>query len=135
MDWKESVRVMKAMAVFPASQEIRLIDCEEPHRTQPTQIKLRMLEVGVCGTDKEICSFAFGTPPQGCEYLIIGHEAVGEVIEVGSEVSGVQLGDLVVLSVRRPCTHAECRPCRAEQHGKVSGIKNVIALDRIPHLA
>lgn len=54
---------MKAVAVFSEKREVRLIEHEEPRITQPTQVKLRMLEVGVCGTDKEICQFAFGTPP------------------------------------------------------------------------
>lgn len=103
---------MKAVAVFPNSRELRIIDHEEPHIARPTEVKLRMLEVGICGTDKEICAFAYGTPPPDCDYLIIGHESLGEVVEVGSAVDGVKAGDLVVTMVRRPCPHAECRPCR-----------------------
>lgn len=103
---------MKAVAVFPNSHELRIIDHEEPRITRPTEVKLRMLEVGICGTDKEICGFAYGTPPPGADYLIIGHESLGEVVEVGSAVDGFKAGDLVVTMVRRPCPHAECRPCR-----------------------
>lgn len=72
-----------------------------------------MLEVGICGTDKEICRFAYGTPPEGSEYLVIGHEALGEVIEVGSSVSAIRVGDLVVPTVRRPCSDERCAACRA----------------------
>lgn len=104
---------MKAIAVFPATKEIKLIEHEEPQITQPTHVKLRMLEIGVCGTDKEIASFAYGTPPSGSDYLIIGHESLGEVIEVGSAVQHLKPGDLVVTMVRRPCMHADCRACRA----------------------
>ena len=103
---------MRAVAVFPHSRELRIIDHEEPSITRPTEVKLRMLEVGICGTDKEICAFAYGTPPAGEDYLIIGHESLGEVVEVGSAVDGFKPGDLVVTMVRRPCPHAECRPCR-----------------------
>src|ERR1700686_4451372 len=79
---------MKAVAVFPKTQEVKVIDNhEEPQITEPTQVKLRMLDVGVCGTDKEICSFEYGTPPDGSDYLVIGHESLGEVIEVGANVS------------------------------------------------
>lgn len=106
---------MKAIAVFPETQEIKLIDHEEPTITQPTQVKLRILDIGVCGTDKEICSFAYGTPPAGFDYLVIGHESLGEVIEVGSAVSDIKVGDLVVTMVRRPCNHPECRACRADR--------------------
>lgn len=103
---------MKAIAVFPKSQTIQLIEHPEPQITQPTQVKLRMLEVGICGTDKEICTFSFGTPPAGFDYLILGHEALGEVVEVGKDVLTLQPGDLVVPVVRRPCLHADCRSCR-----------------------
>ena len=103
---------MKAIAVFPGKHEIRLVDHPEPRIFTPTDVKLRILEVGVCGTDKEICAFEYGTPPDGSEYLIIGHESLGEVVEVGSAVSRVKIGDLVVPMVRRPCPHDNCLACR-----------------------
>lgn len=104
---------MRAVAVFPKAREVRLIDVEEPQIERPTEVKLRVLEVGICGTDKEICAFQYGTPPDGVEYLILGHESLGEVIEIGPAVRDVAVGDLVVPMVRRACPHAECLPCRA----------------------
>src|SRR5215472_7341617 len=86
---------MKAVAVFPDSREVKLIEQDEPVITQPDQVKLRMLDIGICGTDKEICTFAYGTPPAGADYLVIGHEALGEVAEVGAAVSHLAPGDLV----------------------------------------
>lgn len=102
---------MRAIAIFPAQKKIQLIEHEASHITSPTQVKLRMLEVGVCGTDKEICTFKFGKPPAGFDYLILGHEALGEVVEVGSSVQTLKPGDLVVPTVRRPCHHPDCRAC------------------------
>jgi threonine dehydrogenase-like Zn-dependent dehydrogenase len=104
---------MKAVAVFPATKEIKVIDLEVPRISEPDQVKLRMLEVGVCGTDKEICSFEYGTPPAGSDYLVIGHESLGEVMEVGPEVARLNVGDLVVTTVRRPCSSPACQPCRS----------------------
>ena len=104
---------MKAVAVFPNTREVKFIEHEAPHITEPDHVKVRVLEVGICGTDKEICSFEYGTPPEGSDYLVIGHEALGEVIEVGPAVNKVKVGDLVVPTVRRPCSHPECNPCRA----------------------
>ncbi len=104
---------MKAVAVFPDQKQYRVIDHPEPRIEKPTQARLRILDVGICGTDKEIVSFQYGTPPPGSEYLIIGHESLGEVIEVGSDVANLRVGDLVVTSVRRPCDHPECVACRA----------------------
>jgi threonine dehydrogenase-like Zn-dependent dehydrogenase len=104
---------MKAVAVFPRTKEVRVIEQEVPRVAEPDQVKLRILDIGLCGTDKEICAFEYGTPPAGSDYLVIGHESLGEVIEVGPAVSRVNVGDLVVTTVRRPCPHPECRPCRA----------------------
>lgn len=104
---------MKAVAVYPASKEIRLIDHPEPELQAPSDVMLRMLEVGICGTDKEICSFEYGTPPSGSDHLVLGHESLGEVVAVGSAVTRLKAGDLVVPMVRRPCPHNYCHACRA----------------------
>jgi threonine dehydrogenase-like Zn-dependent dehydrogenase len=103
---------MKAVAVFPESKEVKLIEQEEPRINAPNEVKLRVLEVGVCGTDKEICAFEYGTPPDGSPFLVLGHESLSEVVETGESVSRLQAGDLVVASVRRPCPHATCVACR-----------------------
>ncbi|MBI3829867.1 MAG: glucose 1-dehydrogenase [Planctomycetes bacterium] len=103
---------MKAVAVYPSSRKIGITDLPEPKIAAPTQVKLRMLEVGICGTDKEICRFDYGTPPEGSDFLVLGHESLGEVVEVGPDGGGFKPGDLVIPSVRRPCQHPECVACR-----------------------
>jgi threonine dehydrogenase-like Zn-dependent dehydrogenase len=103
---------MKGVGVIPQQKELRLIDHPEPHISAPNEIKIRTIEVGVCGTDREICTFAYGQPPAGADYLLLGHECLGEVIEVGSAVTNFKPGDLVVPSVRRPCHDPNCIPCR-----------------------
>lgn len=104
---------MRAIAVVPQRQEVRLIDHPEPRILAPTDVKFRILDVGVCGTDREICAFQYGTPPAGSDHLVIGHESLGEVLEVGAKVTRLRRGDLVVPTVRRPCPHAECAACRS----------------------
>jgi threonine dehydrogenase-like Zn-dependent dehydrogenase len=106
---------MKAVAVFPQSRRIEMIDEPEPRVATPTEVKVRMLEVGICGTDKEIASFQYGTPPEGSDHLIIGHESLGRVVQAGAQVRDLTVGDLVVVMVRRPCPHAECVACRSGQ--------------------
>lgn len=102
---------MRAIAVTPSAKQVGIIDQPEPKIARPTEVKLRMLEAGVCGTDREICAFEYGTPPAGSEHLIIGHESLGEVVEIGSHVARVRVGDLVVPMVRRPCPHSYCMAC------------------------
>jgi threonine dehydrogenase-like Zn-dependent dehydrogenase len=103
---------MRAVAVYPAKREVRVVDHPEPKITSGTQARMRVLDVGVCGTDRDIVSFEYGTPPEGSEYLIIGHESLSEVVEAGPQVSKVKPGDLVVMTVRRPCPHPSCVACR-----------------------
>ena len=102
---------MKAVGVFPVERRYEVIDHPEPKLSASGQVKLRMLEVGVCGTDKEIVSFEYGNPPEGEHYLILGHEALAEVVDVMDGVKGLKPGDLAVPTVRRPCGVATCVAC------------------------
>jgi threonine dehydrogenase-like Zn-dependent dehydrogenase len=104
---------MKAGAVFPRKRQVEVVSLDEPKISGPDQVKLRMLEVGVCGTDREICSFDYGMPPEGFEFLVLGHESLGEVVETGAGVTRFKPGDLVLPMVRRPCKHPDCVACRA----------------------
>lgn len=103
---------MQAVGVIPESRSVRLVEHPTPNITRDHEVKIRSLEVGICGTDREICAFEYGTPPQESPYLVIGHESLGEVLEVGAAVDTVRPGDLVVPSIRRPCERPECFPCR-----------------------
>ena len=106
---------MKAVGVFPGRKEVGLLSHTAPALTLPEHVGVRTIEVGICGTDREICSFAYGIPPQGSDYLVLGHEALGEVVEVGPGVKNLKVGDFVVPSVRRPCPHHSCSPCRVDR--------------------
>jgi threonine dehydrogenase-like Zn-dependent dehydrogenase len=103
---------MKAVGVFPAERRYEVVDHPEPGILEKNHVKLRMLEVGICGTDKEIVRFEYGIPPEGSHYLILGHEGLGEVLEVGSGVTSLKPGDLAVPTVRRPCSMVTCAACR-----------------------
>jgi threonine dehydrogenase-like Zn-dependent dehydrogenase len=70
------------------------------------ELLLRVLEVGVCGTDREISEGMFGVPPDGHADLVLGHELLGAVETDGH---GFSRGDLVTAAVRRSCT--QCRAC------------------------
>lgn len=106
---------MKAVSVFPHRCQVGLTDEVEPELRTATDVKLRMLEVGICGTDKEIAACQYGTPPPGHEHLVIGHESLGEVVALGEDVTGLKRGDLIVPMVRRPCRREDCLACRSER--------------------
>jgi glucose 1-dehydrogenase len=105
---------MRVVAVWPGRRKVEMAERSSPTLDSATAVRLRILDVGVCGTDAEICRFDYGgTPPDGEDHLIVGHEALGQVAEAGTEVSRYRPGDLVVPMVRRPCTLPECPACRA----------------------
>jgi len=123
---------MKAVAVYPAQRAINIIEVPEPRISAPNQVKLRMIEVGVCGTDKDICAFSYGTPPPGKDHFVLGHESLGEVVESGAGAEDLRTGDLVVSTVRLPCPDANCAACRAGHqdfcttgHYREHGIKDL----------
>ena len=104
---------MQALAVFPSKKSVQIVEIPEPQLQGATDVLLRVREVGLCGTDREIISFEHGSPPPGSDRLILGHESLAEVVEVGPSVRSLRPGDLVVAMVRRPCSDPRCRPCRA----------------------
>ncbi len=104
---------MQALAVFPSKRSLQLLDVPQPKLQSASDVLLRVREVGLCGTDREIVSFEYGTPPPGSDHLILGHESLAEVVEAGRGVRSLRPGDLVVALIRRPCSHPGCRPCRA----------------------
>jgi threonine dehydrogenase-like Zn-dependent dehydrogenase len=98
---------MKAIAVHPGKPgSIHLEEVPKPSLDQIPDgrgVLVRVLRVGVDGTDKEINAAEYGASPEGDDYLIIGHENFGVVEEVGPSVPDtIRPGGYVVASVRRP---------------------------------
>jgi len=97
---------MKAIAVLPGTpNSIHLREVPKPSVTDVPAgrgVLVKVVRVGVDGTDKEINAAEYGAPPPGSDYLIIGHESFGVVEEVGPNVTELKRGDFVVATVRRP---------------------------------
>src|SRR5436309_11690630 len=97
---------MKAVAVRPGQPDsVHLEELPRPRLEDVPGgrgVLVRVLEVGVDGTDKEINMAEYGPAPPGFDFLIIGHESFGRVEAVGPNVTGLGPGDHVVATVRRP---------------------------------
>jgi glucose 1-dehydrogenase len=104
---------MKAIAIVPGTTGARIVERPEPSLSAPDDIKLRILRVGICGTDREEVSGGRADAPEGQTDLVIGHEMFGQVVGVGNAVSRVKVGDYAVFTVRRGC--GECAPCRMDR--------------------
>jgi len=100
---------LKAIAIVPGTSGSRLVDRPEPSITAPDQIKVRVIRVGICGTDREEVSGGRAQAPEGRQELVIGHEMFGQVTGIGSSVTRVKPGDYAVFTVRRGC--GACPSC------------------------
>lgn len=104
---------MKAMKLT-GIREMKLMDVPEPQILHPTDVKIRMKVVGVCGSDihyyttgrigSQVVQFPF----------TVGHEGAGEVVAVGPAVKHLKAGDRIAFDPAMPCW--ECDQCRAGRH-------------------
>ena len=102
---------MKAIIAEPPKRNsVKLVEIPKPI-PKNREVLLKTLCVGIDGTDREINEGIYGTPPSGFDYIVLGHEAVARVQEIGDQVKGFSEGDLVVPTVRRPCEE-NCLNCR-----------------------
>ncbi len=92
---------MPAIAAFTGSPHPRFVEAVDPGPPGPGEVRCRTLELGICGTDREILESAKPWVPEGSDFLILGHECLGRVEAVGPGVTEVAVGDLVVPTVRR----------------------------------
>lgn len=97
---------MRAVAVYPGkANSVHLAEMAKPSVTDVPDgrgVLVRVLRVGVDGTDKEINAAEYGAAPDGFNFLVVGHESFGQVEEVGPNVTELAPGDYVVAMVRRP---------------------------------
>jgi glucose 1-dehydrogenase len=97
---------MRAVVMVPGRPDtLKLADISDVDLDAAPQgrgVLVRVLQVGICGTDREIMAGEYGAAPAGSPYLVLGHENLGVVERVGPNVSELAPGDHVVAMVRRP---------------------------------
>lgn len=98
-------------AVFEGPHHLVLQERERPEVTAPDDVLVRVEACGICGTDLHVLEEPPGHP--GTRGVIMGHEFVGYVDDVGEDVQRVRRGDRVVVQANMPC--GACRFC-AENH-------------------
>ena len=97
---------MKAISVIPGMpNSVHLAELDRRSLDEAANgrgVLVKILRVGVDGTDKEINAAEYGAAPAGFDFLVIGHEGFGQVQAVGPNVTELNPGDYVVATVRRP---------------------------------
>src|SRR2546430_2830852 len=98
---------MKAV-VFHDVGDIRLEEVDEPMLQDPADAIVRLTASAICGTDLHMVRGTLSGMKAG---TVLGHEGVGIVEEVGSDVHNLQVGDRVVIPSTIGCGY--CSYCRA----------------------
>jgi threonine 3-dehydrogenase len=101
---------MKALTKSKEEPGLWLTDVPRP-TPAAGEVLIRVLRTGICGTDLHIYAWDRWAAQHVPVPMVIGHEFVGEVVELGLEVAGVCVGDLVSAEGHVVC--GRCRNCRA----------------------
>ncbi|MCI9657953.1 MAG: zinc-binding alcohol dehydrogenase family protein [Lachnospiraceae bacterium] len=97
---------MKAVQIA-SPEQLKIVDVEKPVIDNRNNVLIRMTAAGICGSDVGIYH---GTNAAATYPRIIGHEMVGRVAEIGASVTGLKVGDRVIVNQVTSC--GECYPCR-----------------------
>jgi threonine 3-dehydrogenase len=101
---------MKALVKARAQRGLWIEDVPEP-QIGINDVKIRVLATGICGTDLHIYEWDAWAQKTIPVPLVIGHEFVGEIVEVGANVSDFHIGDIVSGEGHVVC--GRCRNCLA----------------------
>lgn len=112
---------MKALALNFEARTLEWIERDPPEFYAHRDVMYRVHEVGICGTDRALAAFRLGAPPKDESKLVLGHEALGQVLDTGSGVKSLNRGDWVVPTVRRACAPPCGSCCRGRRDLCVSG--------------
>ncbi|MER5599746.1 zinc-dependent alcohol dehydrogenase family protein [Streptomyces sp. NPDC002265] len=102
--------------VFHGPGQSAWSDVPDPEVKEPTDAVVRVDTTTICGTDLHILK---GDLPEVRPGTVLGHEAVGEIVEVGDDVRTVRPGDRVLVSCISAC--GRCHYCRESAYGQCRG--------------
>jgi threonine dehydrogenase-like Zn-dependent dehydrogenase len=105
-----ATRTMRA-TVFRGVGDIRVEEVPRPH-AGPGQALIRVTTTTICGTDLHIVKGEYPVRPG----LVIGHEPVGVIAELGLGVTGYAIGDRVLVGAITPC--GQCLACLSGRHSQ-----------------
>ena len=102
---------MKALVIHGA-KDLRL-ETRDAEAPGPGQVAVALKAGGICGSDLHYYNHGGFGPIKLREPMVLGHEVAGEIVELGPDVEGLRLGQLVAISPSRPCY--DCCYCRGGQ--------------------
>ena len=102
---------MKALVIHGA-KDLRL-ETRDAEAPGPGQVAVALKAGGICGSDLHYYNHGGFGPIKLREPMVLGHEVAGEIVELGPDVEGLRVGQLVAISPSRPCYN--CLYCRGGQ--------------------
>lgn len=116
---------MQALTLGDDARSLNLVTVQAPEATRPDDVIIRILQSGICGTDRGVLVGKFDARPG----VVMGHEAVGIVESTGDWVTNVEPGDRVVINPTLFC--GECLECRKGRFNHCANkVTNEIGIDR-----
>ncbi|KAL1296812.1 hypothetical protein AAFC00_004438 [Neodothiora populina] len=100
-------------AVLRGAKTLKIEDVETPS-LKPHEVQIAPKATGICGTDMHYYQNGRNGIYEVQEPLILGHEAAGEIVAVGSEVTGLKVRDRVAVEPQSACS--ACKQCRAGRY-------------------
>lgn len=92
--------------IWNEDSKLELAECKEPGIINDDEVKIKIKYTGICGTDLQILKGNETIPPN----IILGHEAIGEIVELGKAVTYFKIGDMVIIDPNQYC--GECYYCK-----------------------
>ncbi|HWB67244.1 MAG TPA: alcohol dehydrogenase catalytic domain-containing protein [Mycobacteriales bacterium] len=102
-------------------RHVSVDDVADPRIEQPTDAIIRLTASGLCGSDLHLYDHGASMAMKPGD--VVGHEALGVVEEVGSEVTHIKRGDTVVVPFNISCGH--CELCRRELYSQCETTQNL----------
>lgn len=111
---------MKAM-MLTGIRQMEMIDVSDPEIVNPKDVKIKMSVLGICGSDIHYYTHGQIGSQEVTYPFTVGHEGAGRVVETGSAVKRVRVGDLIAIDPAMPCW--ECDQCLAGRHHTCLNLK------------
>ena len=100
---------MKAL-VYNGPRDVTVKEVEDPRIERPTDVLVKITRTNICGSDLHMYEGRTDMEPG----RVLGHENMGEVVEVGSGIDRLNVGDMVAVPFNVACGH--CKNCVARAH-------------------
>lgn len=122
---------MKA-CVLHKKGDLHYEDIQEPELKDQDEVKVKILAGGICGSDQHYyVEGGIGSAIVVREPIVLGHEGCGVVESVGSNVSDIKVGDMVILRPARPCFN--CKYCKEGLYSYCLNMRHLGSAATMPH--